>query len=177
MLPAPNSLSSNSNYKDSDAITFEANPASNTVKSPNASRYSISHSHSFVHDLGSKELDTISIEDTGMHNDNNGRNTCFCNSSSLLDLHVSQVLDTTDTTSRRFSSIDHQHFIYNPGGYPCMDKHNNFTTAITAQGIDPIRSLDLMQVTCPAFNDMTSPSADDHPFLLADSQHANTTLQ
>ena len=58
-----------------------------------------------------------------------------------------------------------------------MDKHNNFTTAITAHGIDPIRSLDLMQVTCPAFNDMTSPSADDHPFLLADSQHANAMPQ
>ena len=58
-----------------------------------------------------------------------------------------------------------------------MDKHNNFMTAVTAQGVDPIRPLNLMQVTCPTFNDVTSPLADDHPFLLTDSQHANAMLQ
>ena len=89
MLLAPDSLSGNSNYKDSDAITFKADPVSDTVESPDASRYSISNSHSFIHDPGSEESDTISIEDTETHNNNDGRNTCFCNSSSLLDLHVS----------------------------------------------------------------------------------------
>ena len=58
-----------------------------------------------------------------------------------------------------------------------MDKHNDFATAVTAQGVDPIRPLNLAQVTCPAFDDTTSPSADNHPFLLADAQHADAMLQ
>ena len=139
-----NSLSSNGgNNKDSDDIAFEADSASDTIESPDAHSYSTSDGHGFIHDPGGEDSSTISIEDTWTRSDSDNKYTRFhSNSSSLLDLRTSQVLDNADTTSKSITSKVHQHFVYNPGGHSRADKHIDFATALTAQSANPVHSLE-----------------------------------